>query len=65
MKNNLKKLREKHGYTQKQVGEFIGMSQSAYSRIERGEGDLVSDVISSLKKLYHVSADEIIGEGGR
>ena len=62
MKNNLKEFREKYGYTQEQVGKFLNMTQSAYSRIERGDGKLVSDVICDLRKLYNASADEIIGE---
>lgn len=63
--HRLRELRTEYGYKQAYVAEKIGMTQSAYSRIERNDARLYRDTISALKKLYGVSADYIIGEEGK
>ena len=57
----LRDLREDHDLTQKQVAEYLGTSQTMYARYERGANELPLHHLVSLCKLYHVSADEILG----
>ena len=59
-RNRLKELRLKYGYTQEYVADSIGMTQSGYSRVERGETALCDDVICALASLYDVTADYIL-----
>ena len=37
MRENLKKARKDAGMTQKEVAEYLGMTERAYQRIESGE----------------------------
>lgn len=45
----LKELREHQGYSTRQVGEYLGIDQSNYSKIEHGKRRLRK--LSMLKKL--------------
>lgn len=44
LKNNLKKLRESNGLTQKEVAEKLNMDVSTFSKIERGVRGLNIDM---------------------
>ena len=37
MRKNLKEARQKAGMTQKEVAEYLGMTERAYQRVESGE----------------------------
>ncbi|MCU0438939.1 MAG: helix-turn-helix domain-containing protein [Raineya sp.] len=50
----LKKLREKYGYTQEQLADFLHVSQSSYSRLETGEGKLNLEQIDKLAEAYEM-----------
>ncbi|KOY85770.1 hypothetical protein AD998_06025 [bacterium 336/3] len=50
----LKKLREKYGYTQEQLADFLQVSQSSYSRLETGEGKLNLEQIDKLAEAYEM-----------
>jgi len=52
--NKLKSLREKHGYTQEQLADFLQVSQSSYSRLETGEGKLTLDNVNKLADAYEM-----------
>lgn len=39
---NLRNLRKKHSLNQEQMGEIIGLSQSQYSKVERGVSPLTA-----------------------
>lgn len=55
MRNNLKEARQKAGMTQKQVAEYLGISESHYQKIEYGKvmGKIVMWDI--LEDLFNVS----------
>ncbi|NBJ70119.1 MULTISPECIES: helix-turn-helix domain-containing protein [Clostridia] len=58
---NIKRLREQHGWTQKQLAEKLRLSRSV---IAKWENSHVSPDISSLMKLsdlFHVSLDHLVG----
>jgi len=56
----LRELREKHGYTQAVVGNYINFSQRAYAYFEDGKRTLTPETLCALARLYKVSADYIL-----
>lgn len=57
----LKNLRDENNYKQKQVAEYLGISQQAYSYYELDRRELPSKHAIALAKLYHVSTDYLLG----
>ena len=58
----LKELRIKHGLTQKQVAEMIGMSVQKYRTLENGDwGRMKITKIVILAKYYGVSVEHLMG----
>ena len=57
---NLSKLRKKHGLTQEQVAEKVGVSRQAVAKWE--SGDTVPDVMNcaALARLYNVTLDDLV-----
>lgn len=60
-RERLKNLREDHDYTQADIGEILQKSQQGYNHIEMGRAELKIEDLVILCRLYHVSADYIIG----
>ncbi len=60
-RTRIKDLREDHDYTQAYVGALLQKSQQGYNHIEVGRAELKIEDLVVLCKLYHVSADYIIG----
>jgi len=58
---NVRNLRIDHGYTQKQIGQYLGISQNTYSQYEIGVLKYPVDVLIKLADLYHVSLDYLVG----
>ena len=54
-------LREDHDYTQEQVAQFLGTSQTMYARYERAANELPIRHLLTLCSLYRVSSDYILG----
>lgn len=54
-------LREDRDMNQTQVAELLSTSQTVYSRYERNERLLPTDLLIILCKFYKVSADYILG----
>ena len=59
--SRMKNLREDADFTQEYVSHFLGTSQTMYARYERGANELPIRHLLSLCKLYHVSADYLLG----
>jgi len=57
----MKNLREDADFTQEYVAHFLGTSQTMYARYERGANEMPIRHLLSLCKLYHVSADYLLG----
>ncbi|CAB1253666.1 Transcriptional regulator [Ruminococcaceae bacterium BL-6] len=57
----IRDLREDADWKQTQVAEYLGMSQTGYSKYETGENDIPSQVLIQLAKLYHTSVDYLLG----
>lgn len=57
--SRLKELRLKNDYTQKQIGEVLGLSQRGYAHYECGDYDFPGEYILKLAMFYHVTTDYI------
>ena len=57
----LRDLREDNDLTQKAVAQYLGMSQTGYSKYETGENDIPTQILIKLASLYHVSIDYLLG----
>ena len=61
----LRRLREKHGYTQWQVAEYIGLSRESITHMETGQYGKKGVPVKHLKKfseLYQVPVLYLMGE---
>ena len=56
----LRRMRIETQRTQKQVAQYMGISQAAYSRLEKGEIELTVQKLFILSELYSVPVDKII-----
>ena len=57
----IRDLREDNDFTQQQVADVLGTSQTMYARYERGANELPIRHLVVLAKFYNVSADYILG----
>lgn len=58
----LKKLREEHGYSQKQIENYLGVDQSNLSKIERNIRNLNANLLEKLCLLYNCTPEYLLGE---
>ena len=63
--NRLRDLREDADLNQTQVANFLGMSQTGYSKYETGENDIPTQVLIKLAGFYQTSIDYILGVSDR
>ena len=61
MRNRIRDLREDADLTQKQVAEYLNMSQTGYSKYETGENDMPSFIWQALAEFYNTSVDYLMG----
>ena len=59
MRNRIRDLREDADLTQKQVAQYLQMSQTGYSKYETGENDIPTVVWEHLADFYGVSVDSV------
>ncbi len=57
----IKNLRDENHLKQRQVADYLGISQQAYSYYELDKRELPSRHVVRLAKLYNVSTDYILG----
>jgi len=57
----MRELREDHDLRQKEVAAYLNIDQRAYSRYETAKSALPIEKAILLCKLYHVSADYLLG----
>lgn len=55
----IRALREKHGYSEQYVADYVGISQPAYRKYEHG-GGVTAEKLLKLCELYGCSADYIL-----
>lgn len=52
--NQIKEIREKRGYTKKNIAVFLNVEQDIVSKIENGEQPLTLNTLNSLSELFGV-----------
>ena len=58
---NLKQLRQKHGLTQSQVADGVGISVNSYRQFEKGLRSRGVDTLIRFAEFYEVSTDFLLG----
>ena len=58
----IRDLRTDHDLTQQQVADYLGMSQTGYSKYEVGTNDIPTQILIKLARLYDTSIDYLLGE---
>ena len=61
MYQRIRDLREDKDLTQKQIAQYLGMSQTGYSKYETGENDIPTAILIKLADFYHTSTDYLLG----
>lgn len=59
MQNNVKLLREERGLTQKELGEYVGVSRQAINAIETGKFDPSIWLAYDLAQFFGVSMEAL------
>ena len=59
MQNNVRKLREELGFTQKELGERLGVSRQAINAIETGKFDPSIWLAYDLARLFNISIESL------
>ena len=57
----IKELRENHEMTQKQVAEYLNITQRTYAAYESGECSIPVQCVMKLAILYKTRTDYILG----
>jgi len=60
--SRIRDLREDRDLNQKQVAQYLNMSQTGYSKYEVGTNDIPTSVLIRLARFYNVSIDYLLGE---
>ena len=58
---NLKKLRERDGYSQKEMAKILKVSQSAYSQYENGNSQPTIETMIKMANLFEIPMDMLLG----
>lgn len=57
----LKELRKQKGLNQKDVADFLGITQQAYQKYEQGTSEMSGSTIGKLADYYGVTTDYLLG----
>lgn len=58
---NIRNLREDHDLTQKQIADYLHITQTNYSKYELGKVNIPVEVFIKLADYYEVSVDYLLG----
>lgn len=58
--SKIKKVRELRNYTQEHLADRLGMSQTGYSKIERGETDVPFSKLTQIAEVLDVKLEDLI-----
>ena len=62
MYQRLRDLREDRDLKQENIAQYLNMSQTGYSKYERGVNDVPTQVLIKLARYYDTSIDYLLGE---
>lgn len=57
---NLRSIREDHDVRQREIAEYLHISQNTYSQYETGVIALTAEVLLKLADYYHCSVDYLL-----
>lgn len=57
----IRDLREDKDLTQKELANYLNVSQKSYSRYERGERTITPEILSQLATFHETSVDYLLG----
>ena len=57
----IRDMREDRDLSQKEVADYLHISQQCYSKIETGKMDITGERLILLSQLYQVSTDYLLG----
>ena len=57
----IRNLRGDNDFTQQQIADYLGTSQTMYARYERRANEMPIRHLIKLSKLYNVSTDYLLG----
>ena len=57
---NLKEIREDHDIKQKDIANYLNVSQNTYSQYETGVISLTAEILIKLSDFYGVSIDYLL-----
>ena len=60
--HRIRDLREDKNMNQTQIANYLGMSQTGYSKYETGENDIPTAILIKLTRFYNTSIDYLLGE---
>ncbi|MBQ3135863.1 MAG: helix-turn-helix transcriptional regulator [Clostridia bacterium] len=60
MYRRIRDMREDKDLNQTKVAQYLGMSQTGYSKYETGENDIPTAVLIKLADFYDVSVDYLL-----
>ena len=60
--DRLKKLRQQEKYTQKEIANFLNITQPAYQQFESGKKKINIETMQKLADFYNVSTDYLLGK---
>lgn len=58
---NIRNLREDRDYKQRELAEYLNVSQNTYSQYETGVIELTAPTLIKLSRFYNVSVDYLLG----
>ena len=58
--HKIKKLRELRNFTQSHMAEELGLSQSAYSKLELGESEITYNKLERVSEVLGMKPEEVI-----
>ena len=62
MYHRIRDLRIDRDLNQQQIADYLGMSQTGYSKYEVGTNDIPTQILIKLAQFYDVSIDYLLGE---
>lgn len=60
METRIRNLREDNDFTQKQISQFLGISQVAYSYYELNKRNIPLELLCKLADFYNTSIDYLL-----
>lgn len=60
MYRRIRDMREDKDLNQTKVAQYLGMSQTGYSKYETGENDIPTAILIKLADFYDVSVDYLL-----